>query len=125
MSLTVSAYRRASPDAQLKFLSQSPPPPANELAGPEGSRYGFWSHRALVRRGMTILPSLRKCDVYAEGPELDALEREISTILADLDDISRETQSDPDWVRFRAENILAAIRLARGIEDGIGGVYIG
>jgi hypothetical protein len=125
MSLKVYAYRRASPDAELEFLIRLPAPPANEAVGAEGSRRGFWSHDALVRRGMSVLPSLREADVYADGPELDALEREITAILAELDEIARETQSDPVWVRFRAENVLAAIQLAREVEDGIGGVYIG
>ena len=124
MSLKVYAYRRASPDADLEFLPP-PPPPANEAAGSEGSRHGFWSHRALVRRGLRILPFLREGDVYADGSGLDELEREVATIRGDFAAIVRETGEDPDWLRFRLDNIAAAIRLAREVDNGIGGVYIG
>lgn len=122
MSLKVYAYRRAHPDAELEYLP--PRPPANESAGTEGARR-FWSHRALLSRGLRVIPFLGEGDVFAEGAELDELERELRIIRRDLVAIMHETGQDSDWLEFRLENIESALKSARDVTDGIGGVYIG
>jgi hypothetical protein len=127
MSLNVFAYRREHAEGPRTLLSDAVAPPFNEIAGPEVSRQQFWGTPALERRGFRLLPLLRDGEVWAEGTaELDALEAEARRILTELDDICRETgtRSHPgvkDWT----ENILEAVRVARRVTNGIGGVYIG
>jgi hypothetical protein len=125
MSLKVFAYRRRTPDAPVEFLDVKPQSPNTEMAGFESMRTTFWGSDALVRRGLEILPRLRDADVFAEGPELDKLERELATVLDDLPAIERETRCDARTVDDRVRNIREAIRLAREVRAGAGGVYIG
>ncbi|MFY0532165.1 hypothetical protein [Nannocystis pusilla] len=95
-------------------------PPRNHLAGPERWRskvYGSDTARAL---GLTLLPTLISQDIYAEGDELDVLEREVEVLLGNT---GRWPALGLDELRFHLLNIIEAIRLAR--TDAHGGVYIG
>ena len=74
------------------------------------------------RRERTRVASLRH---RHRAPPPRELEQELLSIRRDFEAIVRDTAHDPEWLRFRLENIESAIRSAREIKDGIGGVYIG
>lgn len=125
MSLNVSPYRADHFGGPVKDLKEEPQPPFDAQAGPESWRRHVWGSESLVRRGLSVLPSLRDADVYAEGASLDALEREVALIRRELAAINLETRTNADYVVQLLDNITEAIRLARTVEDGVGGVYIG
>jgi hypothetical protein len=56
------------------------------------------------------------------GKELNVLEAEVQTILANLDSLSAATGYQTDHIEGHCSNILRAIAKARAID---GGVYIG
>ncbi len=125
MSLNVSPYRADHLGGPVKYLKDEPQPPFDAQAGGEAWRRHVWGAESLVRRGLRVLPSLRDSDVYAEGASLDALEREVALIRRDIAAINLETRFCADLVLQYLDNITEAIRLARSVQDGVGGVYIG
>jgi hypothetical protein len=71
--------------------------------------------------GLRILPSLAEHDIYADGAELDQLERELEILRRALP-ILYPNPMHQDTVLYRIDNIAAVILIARA--HG-GGVYIG
>lgn len=118
MTLVVHAYRRG-PTGEMILLDEPPAPPHNDLGGFEAWRTHVWGSPVAQDLGLTLLPTLAETDVFAEGPDLDRLDRELDLVLAHLSAFA----ADPDSLRFRLENIREAIRLARRVDAG--GVYIG
>jgi hypothetical protein len=118
VSLIVYAYRREGD--RFSDLDAKPTPPRNQLAGFESWRQSIYGSAAAKKLGLRLLPTLGDGhDIYAEGADLDRLKSEAEMMLANLEGISPE---DPEGVRFRLENILEAIRLAK---QAGGGVYVG
>ncbi|WAS97965.1 hypothetical protein [Nannocystis punicea] len=117
MTLITHAYVREA-DGGMRTLDAEPP--RNDLAGPERWRVTVYGSDAARALGLTLLPTLATEDVYAEGEELDVLEREIQVMLANT---ARWPAIGLEQLRFRFFNILEAIRLARA--EAHGGVYVG
>lgn len=117
MSLVTHAYVRA-PDGATQELPAEPP--RNDLAGPERWRVTVYGSEVARALGLTLLPTLTAQDIFAEGPQLDLLEREVQLLLANT---GRWPAISLDELRFRLLNILEAVRLARAAPDG--GVYLG
>lgn len=64
--------------------------------------------------------------MLAEGADLDRLEHEVESLLASpLDALCARLQVSPEGLLFRVENIREAVRQARSVEGGRGGVSIG
>src|SRR5688572_4684603 len=111
MSLTVEPYVRDSRGCiavQHEGGSQ-----AHRLAGHESSRRDLWGSDAAISLGLSLLPSLRTKDLYAEGDDLARLEKEVQTLLEHIESVSEQTRCGADYIRERAQNILAAIKRAR------------
>ncbi|MDI1430145.1 hypothetical protein [Polyangium sorediatum] len=121
MSLIVCAYRRDAGGA-IEWIEEEPPFPCNDLAGPESWRHKIWGSPELRRLGLRMLPSLAEADVYAEDDELDAIEAELGMLREALPALAAVLKVDAEGLRFRVENIAAAVRIARA--HG-GGVYMG
>ena len=116
MSLIVYAYRREGD--KIRDLEEKPTPPRNDLAGFESWRQTIYG--ATRKLGLSLIPTLGDgYDIYAEGADLDLLQSEAETMIANLERIA---PSDQEGVRFRIENILEAVRLAKAAG---GGVYVG
>ena len=92
-----------------------------ELAGFESWRCSVWDAPAVRELGLTLLPSLAEGDVYAEGPDLEVLRRELDRLAADLPRIAAAVAVDPDAMAFRRDNMRAAAARARGVAAGRGG----
>jgi hypothetical protein len=146
MSLIVYAYKRDPATGEMSDLDNKPTPPHSDLAGFESWRqsvYGSPTARAL---NLVLLASLGNRDVYAEGADLDGLKSEVDILLANVSTIAPGGKDErgnrimsafalqggvqvpvdhESAIRFRLENILEAVRLAKEVTDGSGGVYIG
>jgi hypothetical protein len=121
MSLSVDPYFR-EPDrrvaVQYEGGSQS-----HTLAGFESCRKDFYGSAAAVSLGLSLLPSLRTTDLYAEGEDLDRLEQEVVTLLKHVEFVSEQTRFGVEFILGRLNNILGAIGKARELGPG-GGVVI-
>jgi hypothetical protein len=76
----------------------------------------------MTNLGLTLLPTLRDGDIYAENTDLETLELEANLNLQNLDLVFQHTAFDNEQVAFRVKNILGAVERAKHIN---GGVYIG
>lgn len=125
MSLIVYAYKRDPHTGKERALDEHPTPPQNDLAGFESWRSKVWAADLLKDLGLQLLPSLAVQDVFAEGNDLDQLLGEVDIVTHDLAALAASTDVDEDGLRFRLKNVREAIRLARQVPNGEGGVYIG
>ncbi len=125
MTLSVWAYRRDPNTHDIVYLDVEPDPPCNDLAGFEIWRGQVWGSSVAKNLGLTILPSLTRMDVFAEASELDTLEQELGLLEKNLSVLAAHAKTLEETILFRIKNILEAIRLARQVPDGAGGVNIG
>jgi len=119
MTLSVSPYKRNS-DGSLEWLYDSLVYPNNTLAGIESTRKTFWGSSIAKTLGLSLLTTLESHDLMAEGEQLDQLEVEVETLINNLHLFPRQEQY---WT-FRLGNVKAAIKVARSVQDGTGGVCI-
>lgn len=117
MSLSVSAYIRHS-ENELEWLT--PEEPFNDLAGFESTRKNFWASEEVRKLGLTLLPTLKEQDIWAEGVELNQLESEINILVQALPNLN--SSYGYEYLQFRLSNIKEAVRLAKKF---CGGVNIG
>lgn len=126
MTLSISAYYRDK-EKTVQLLDQLGAP--ETLAGFESYRDDFYGSEVLQSYGCKILPKLAEGDIYAEGPELDILEREVRMLLDKLPALTAalgaSDKEAQDHYGFRLNNILKAVEKARKHPSGQGGVYIG
>ncbi len=126
MSLNISAYFR---DKSNKVQLLDKPGAPETLAGFEDYREKFYGSGVVQSLGCEVLPKLAKGDLYAEGAELDALEREVRLLLGKLSTLAESLgwsgKEGQDHYGFRLNNILRAVERARNHPSGNGGVYIG
>ena len=114
MTLTVNAYKREGEKTSFVEVDYS-----ETLAGIEICRTALWGHEAARSLGLTLLPSLAETDIWVEGDDLDRLEWEVQTILANLGRLEKETGCGADYIQVRSGNILRAIARARGVGGGV------
>lgn len=116
MSLTVEPYVRDSGGiaVQREGGSQS-----QKLAGFESWRCEVWGSDAALALGLSLLPTLRSSDVYAEGDDLTRLENELGTLLEHVESVASQTRKAPELIRENAQNILTAISRARELGGGV------
>lgn len=69
--------------------------------------------------GLTLLPTLRRYNIIAEGDELDELEQDANIILLHISEISKSTGVDEYHVQRNAENVLNAIAVARQVNGKV------
>lgn len=122
MSLTVSPYIR-NKDLEIVYSDVLVKPPFNDLFGIESWRIRVWGAKTVEELGCTILPSLKRADIFAEGKELEELETELFQIKKELKYISDKLKIDEKSIEFRIRNALEAIRIAK--KHPTGGVNIG
>jgi hypothetical protein len=119
MALSVDVFIRDS-RGRLRILGT-----VNEdetLAGSESYRQIIYGSDGAIRLGLTLLPALRDTyGVYAETrKELAQLEREVRTLLENLDTIVPGASLDDSFVpAHRLRNIINAARRARRIGGGV------
>jgi hypothetical protein len=118
MTLIVSPYRRHA-DGSLEWLSV--PSPHTDLAGVEASRHTFWNASATEPLGLSLVRTLASADVYAEGPDLELLAREVEQLRSHLSLFPGEEE----YWSVRLDNVRSAIGVAFSLPLGQGGVYIG
>jgi hypothetical protein len=131
MTVTVNVYTCA-PDGRLKIVHSEDH--SQELAGFESWRTSVWGSEAVRRLGLQLLPSLAEGDLYASDDLLDRLDIEVRQLQESLRLVVDEllangvhvvANGDPyETVAFRLANIAEAVRLARSIPEGAGGVVI-
>jgi hypothetical protein len=124
MTLIVHAYRRDPATSATHDLDERPVGPRNDLAGFESWRTTVWGSAVVIGLGATVLPSLATGDIHAEGAELDQLASELAILIANVARVASVTGVDEFSLRFRLDNIVEAVRLARSA-GRCGGVYIG
>ena len=122
MSLIVSPYIRTK-ELAITFKEEVILAPYNDLFGIEVWRFKVWGSKTIEELGCTILPTLKKSDIYAEGKDLVTLESELRKIMSELDEVSRKLSVDKEPIEFRLGNALEAIRATKKYPNG--GVYIG
>jgi len=123
MSLIVYPYLRNQKEDSLIELEDAIDANQNDLFGFENWRWKVWGATIIREMGCEILPALSKMDIYAEQEGLNQLEQELLMILNEIEQLSDKLQVDKTSLEFRVKNALAAIRVAKGYENG--GVYIG
>jgi hypothetical protein len=94
---------------------------AQEIAGFEVTRHELWGSAALIALGAQMLPDLRTSNVYCPPDQLDDLEADVRLVLDHLDELASASGYRPDYIEFRATNILNAVLWAR---ENAGGVII-
>ena len=92
---------------------------SEELAGFESWRKTVYGSRAAQSLDLKLLSSLATEDVYARGVDLQRLQVEIETALANLSIFAEESGADVNSIRFRFENIIKAVRKAINIRGGV------
>ena len=115
MSLTVNTYRKL-PDGNMDFIEV---PHSEEVAGFEHCRHELWGHESVRALGLSLLPSLAHTDIYADSESVAQLESETQQIIAHVAEIAEATQYRADFITYRCQNILGAIRRAREIGGGV------
>jgi hypothetical protein len=98
------------------------------LAGFEKYRKEFYGSEAVKSFGCKYLPTLAARDIFAEGVDLDVLEKEVRILLGNIPALTaalgQPGEDAEEHYRFRLNNIKKAIRLARKHPSGRGGVCI-
>lgn len=116
MSLPVEPYVRDSGGiaVQREGGSQS-----HKLVGFESWRREVWGSDAALALGLSLLPTLRSSDLYAEGDDLARLESELAILLEHVESVASQTRKGAELIRENAQNILTAISRARELGGGV------
>jgi hypothetical protein len=125
MTLIVFAYKRNPMTQAVEGIEEKPAYPRNDMAGFEIWRKDVWGSDVIRDLGLTLIPTLAQYDIYADGPEVDQLEAELGTMVHRIKEIADKLGIEEDTLLFRIDNMREAVRLARRVKDGLGGVYIG
>ena len=116
--MSLSVHRCEYIDHQLNPIDWDYPA---TIAGFEVTREELWGSEALIALGAQMLPDLRASNVYCPPDRLDDLEADARLVLDHLDELARASGYRPDYIEFRATNILNAMLWAR---ENAGGVII-
>ena len=92
---------------------------SDELAGFESWRRTVYGSRAAQSLGLQLLSSLAKENVYAKGADLQRLQAEVETALANLELFAEESRDEMDNLRFHFVNIIKAVHKAIPIGGGV------
>lgn len=118
MSLNVNTYIRKDSSFQYVNVGYS-----EELFGFEICRHELWGHSIMLQLDLSLLPSLKETDIYAEDEiSLSQLENEAHLILCRMAQVVAGTNFDEEYITLRLQNLLRAISLAKKVG---GGVHIG
>ena len=123
MSLIVYPYRRNEITNSIESIDIDVGQPNNDFFGFESWRHKVWGSNTLIELGCSLLPKLKKQDIYAENEELLMLKKEIGLVLENIKTIEKIFMDDSQAIEFRLRNALLATRIA--IENPNCGVYIG
>jgi len=115
MSLLVNVFTRDAEGHWNVFDDEE----GQEHAGFEACRTKLWGSPAAIALGLTLLPTLAHGDLYAEGTEMERLEREISVVLDNLPELARVSGYEEAYIRARAQNILGAVMRAGQVSGGV------
>ena len=118
MSLLIFAYRIDETDHVQELPGQES---THQLGGFEVDRRNIYGSDVARSLGLTLLPTLLTDDLYATGDDLDKLEREVDHLMENVHLFG----DDAERVTSKLANIRIALSLARAVEGGKGGVYIG
>ncbi|MBN8472982.1 hypothetical protein JYJ95_41300 [Corallococcus exiguus] len=124
MSLGVRAYRRDEKGEQEFLGVERPGGGEPTLFGSEVCRTELWGAPCMKELGAVLLPGLAEQDLYVEGTELESLKSEVEHLLANCSTISAATGYREDFIAFRLENLLLAVKTAMSVEGCLGGVVV-
>jgi hypothetical protein len=95
-------------------------PGGEYLMGFESCRHTVWGHSIMKQPGLHWLPQLKvQAVIYIEGEDLDALEQEALTIQQNVELVMQHTRYDRDFLMFRTNNILRAVKAARELNGRV------
>ncbi len=119
----VYPYKIDKTTNQIVYLDEKPKPPHNELFGFESWRQSVWSSNTLKKLGCKLLSSLSYQDLYIEQQDIEDLRLELKLIKSNIVKVSDELALNKTCLKFRIDNALEAIRIAKQVTNG--GIYIG
>lgn len=90
-----------------------------ELAGFESSRNKLYGSDLAESLGLTLLPQLKKNDLWIPFEQLDDLKGELELILENVADFSKVSGYDQEYIEARVGNILDAIDLAKKVNGKV------
>jgi hypothetical protein len=96
-----------------------PEDPHNDLFGFEQWRTTVWGSDEIRALGATLLPSLSTTGVFAEGDDLDRLDRELQSIAENIKDLATKLRVREDSLLFRVENARHCVYLARQLDGTV------
>ncbi|MBN9682106.1 MULTISPECIES: hypothetical protein [unclassified Corallococcus] len=123
MTLSVHACRRNETGETEDLTVERTGGGEPSLFGFEVCRTELWGAPCIEELGAVLLPGLAEHDLYVEGAELEVLKSEVENLLANCSTISAATGYREDFIAFRLENFLLAVKRAL-LEGGVGGVCV-
>jgi hypothetical protein len=118
MTLVVSAYWRNPATGETEEFTDWDA--GHHMACVERARLELWGSEAVRRRGATFLPKLAESDLWVAPEDLDAFEREVRSLLCDVDGLRAELGRSPDCtLTDYLNNFIRAADYARSRGGGI------
>jgi hypothetical protein len=117
--MTLLVHKCVLTDDDWEFVDE--PDHSRELAGFESWRTNVWGSPIVISLGCTILPQLRRHNLYCAGDDVRRLLDDTQCILDHLSIIAQATDNLEETIAYRTRNINDAARWA--LENG-GGVII-
>jgi hypothetical protein len=122
MSLIVTLFTH-NETIDINELEKQIPAPYNDLFGFEVYRKTVWGSNVMKELGCKLIASLSETDIFAYGEDLQELKRECHVILSNIDHVVNRGIEREDFIVFRINNVLEAIKVAEKYDDV--GVWIG
>jgi hypothetical protein len=117
MTLSIGVFRRNPNTGDMDWVKLAA---GKDLFGFEVYRYKLWGADIMVSLGLTIHPTLKNgAWLVLEGDDLDEVKNEGQIVPENLSLIAQETPLDEETIRFRAQNLIDAIKLAKEIGGGV------
>lgn len=118
MTLIVSLISVAHKD--ISHYEQQIRPPHNDLFGSEVWRVEVWGHPVIKDLGCHYLADLKNSNIYVFDEEIHALEHEVRKVLENIEMVEKQTGIVGEALRFRLDNALEVIRVAKQFPDKLG-----
>lgn len=122
MSLLIYIYRKQE-GTDMTALQAKIPSPHNELFGFDRCRETLWGHPIMKSLGCELIGTLKDQNIYAFDEDVFKLKKELNKIFENIERVAKETNYAPEFILFRVENALEAIKIVEQNLD-IAGIAI-
>jgi hypothetical protein len=116
MSLLVNVFIR-NENGEITILDAESP--ELEMAGFESCRTKLYGGHVAYSLRLSLLPSLRENDIYADGEVINLLQHDANLILNNIELFVQGSGLEKAYIQQRIQNILRAIVKAKEIHGGV------